>query len=226
MTNQQISDTIKFPEIPVSASSLSVIEKSLLGHFLLLNQPRTVVELGVYHAETTLFMCEFLEMNSIDATLYGFDIPDVIAECREQAQVQAYEASGKLELIGGWLPQSLEDWLQTAPQIDVILIDAEHTYGAVLGELERVWGYVREGGFVLCHDYTPYFPGVQTAVDHFVRKAGANMLPLHSTTAAMEKGHKSGLVALAKPVVRYSKLKQLNLHWRNRLRFMKRLLGR
>lgn len=226
MTTPQFNESIKFPELTTSASSLSLIEKSLLGHFLILNQPRTVVELGVFHAETTLFMCDFLEMNGIDATLYGFDLPDVIEQCREQAQVQAYEASGKLELIGGWLPQSLDNWLQTAPQIDVILIDAEHTYGAVLGELQRVWGYVREGGFILCHDYTPYFPGVQTAVDYFARQSGANVLPLHSTTAAMEKDYKSGLVALAKPVVRYSKLKQLNLHWRNRLRFLKRFLGR
>jgi cephalosporin hydroxylase len=52
--------------------------------------------------------------------------------------------------------------------IDVLLIDTEHTYDQVTGELELWWPRVRVGGYVLAHD-TETFPGVRAAIEDWLQ---------------------------------------------------------
>ncbi len=178
------NDLIKFPEIVLSAHSLTPMEKMLLGNFLLVARPKVVVELGVYKAQTTEFICEFLALNGIDAPVYGFDIPEQIAEIRaENPRIQALEAAGKLHLIPGWLPDSLQAWLDTHTnlKLDFVLVDATHEYPNVTSELELLWPRVAPHGVVLCHDYDrrPEHEGVRYAVDRFAaRTADAQMCSL------------------------------------------------
>lgn len=213
---------VTFPELATSNTSLSILEKSLFGHILLLNHPQTVIELGVYHGMTTRFICNFLSANAIDAKVYGFDLPEIIAERRQEEQLQAWEQSNQLELMAGSLPESLRTWLKKEnPTIDVALVDARHTYGAVLDELTLLWDNLADDGYIICHDYNPHFKGIQYAVDYFVRTHGANMLPLYSSKNATDAGQLSSIAVLAKPVYNYNKLDQLNHHLRNRLRFVK-----
>ena len=178
------NDLIKFPEIVLSAHSLTPMEKMLLGNFLLMSRPKVVVELGVYRAQTTEFICQFLELNGIDAPVYGFDIPEQIEEIRTQnSRVQALEASGRLHLIPGWLPDSLQSWLDdhTNLQIDFALVDATHEYPNVTSELELIWPRIARHGVVMCHDYDrrPEHEGVRYAVDRFAaRTANVQMCSL------------------------------------------------
>ena len=70
--------------------------------------------------------------------------------------------------------------------LDWVYIDAMHTYQAVTADLEAYAAKVKEGGFILGHDYTtlPYYLemgfGVVEAVNDFVGRSGWYFLALTS----------------------------------------------
>ena len=211
-----VENLVKLPPLVAESGSLTPMEKSLLAHFILLARPRIIVELGVYKARTTVFMCGVIEANALDCTVYGFDMPDMVAELRaENADVQALEASGRLRLIPGMLPESLDAWLKQNNQpINLALVDAKHDFWSVNGELRRLWTRLAPDGFILCHDYSPKYDGVRYGVDQFAARHGAMVLPLNSSPAATESGFASVLVALTKPRAQYSLNTRLRHHGR------------
>lgn len=57
--------------------------------------------------------------------------------------------------------------------LDMVFIDANHSYEAVGEDLRYWWGAVKPGGIFAGHDYGhPNFPGVQQAVDEFLTAMG------------------------------------------------------
>lgn len=197
---QAYGDLIKFPILTDAQGSLTAMEKSLLGHFILLVHPRVIVELGVYKAVTTQFMCDFLIKNGIEGVVVGFDLPEVIADLRKSNEPVKYmEQAFRLRLIPGKLPESLATWLgSTDEQIDLALVDATHDYRSVIGELNLLWSRLSAEGYVLCHDYSGKYDGVRYAVDRFTAKRDAMVLPLGSSERARQAGHASVLVALCR----------------------------
>lgn len=169
----------------------------LLGHFLMLGRPRLIIELGVYQALTTEFICQFMEMNNINGCVAGFDLPDVVERLRQTNEaVQRYEQAGSLRLIPGRLPDSLRDFLRSGQKVDLALIDAIHDYPNVLGELELLWKHIAPDAVIICHDYCEKFDGVRYAVDHFSKRHNAMVLPLISSKKPGPEGMFSTLVAL------------------------------
>lgn len=52
--------------------------------------------------------------------------------------------------------------------VDMIFIDGAHDYASVRADLRAFAPYVRGGGIISGHDYTPDFPGVVDAVDEYL----------------------------------------------------------
>lgn len=178
-----INELIQYPTITLSASSLTPLEKIYLGNFLITTQAQTVVELGVFKARTTAYICAFMAANQLDGAVYGFDLPETIERLRaEDNTVQGLEASGCLQLQPGSLPYSLKDWLDSHDKpIDLALVDALHEYNSVRAELELIWPRLAPQGVILCHDYDyrPEHDGTRYAVDDFAaRYPDAQMLSL------------------------------------------------
>ncbi len=198
MNNVQYERLTKFPRLVEDVGSLTAMEKSVLAHFILLVRPRIIIELGVFHAVTTQFICEFLIENELDGRVIGFDLPEVIDELRQNNEsVQRLEASQRLQLVPGRLPFSLSTWLSnTTDRVDFALVDATHDYHNVHGELITLWPYLSVDGFILCHDYSVKYNGVRYAVDEFATKNGVACLPLLSSQAATQARYSSCLVAL------------------------------
>lgn len=162
------------------------MEKLLLGNFMVLIQPRIVVELGVYQAVSTMFLCDFLAANNIQAQVVGFDMPSVVAELRSNhAGVQQREAEGRLRLMPGYLPDALAEWLQTEkPVVDLALIDAMHDYPHVTAELNLLWPHLSVDAAIFCHDYS-WTEGVAFAAQRFAaRRKDAQILSLMSSPEA------------------------------------------
>ena len=191
-------ELVKFPMLVGDQGSLTPTEKSLLGHFILLARPRLIIELGVFRGVTTQFICEFLHENEIDAKVLGFDLPDVVAELRKtNTPIRNWEETSRLQLIPGQLPTILENWLCISNEpVDFALVDANHSYGSVIGELRLLWPRLSENGYIFCHDYSSKHEGVQYAVDRFAAKQRAMVLSLNSSSRARDAGHTSVLVAL------------------------------
>lgn len=192
---------IRLPPLVGGVASLSPLEKSLLGHFLLLARPRVIVEIGVYRAVTTGFIMEFLALNGIEAQVVGFDRPEICEQlARENADVRRWLEDGRLRLVSGELPFSLREWTEREkPVVDFALIDARHDYPSVDWELKLLYPCLAPGGYILGHDYCALFEGVRYAFDHFAARHGAMVLPLASAWPESEPGRGSVLVALRRP---------------------------
>lgn len=80
MGQRSSENLVKMSALSGSLSSLSALEKSLLGHFIELTRPQIIVGLGVQEGATTKFILEFLTINKIHDHLIGFDFPDVVAK--------------------------------------------------------------------------------------------------------------------------------------------------
>ena len=53
--HEAVREPIRLPPLLSSFASLSPMEKSLLGHFMVLSRPRLIVEVGVYPRDHHLF---------------------------------------------------------------------------------------------------------------------------------------------------------------------------
>lgn len=191
---------IKYPKLVNDKGSLTEVEKQILGNFIVLSGGKVLLELGLYKAVTTKFICHFLEINKIEGKLYAFDIPDVVESVSNDPEIKDFINKGILELVPGWLPHSLSNWIKNHPgvPIDFVLDDALHDYPSVYGELKLIWPRLAKSGFILCHDYAGKFPGVVYAVNKFASRHNACMVPMLSSPKTQAAGMGSVLVALRK----------------------------
>jgi hypothetical protein len=195
-----------------TTTSLSAMEKSLLGHFILLGRPKVILELGVFEAVTTRYICEFLRLNQIDAKVYSFDLPEIIAKLRaENTEVQALEASGQLELRAGFLPDALIAWQKEhAEAVDLAIVDAGHTYWHVAQELKLLWKSLAPNGHIICDDYSPKYRGICFAVDEFAQRKDVQMLGLIAGENA--EAYSANLAVLRKRPYQFGLWQQLRFH--------------
>ena len=71
-------------------------------------------------------------------------------------------------------------------ELDFVFIDGEHSYEAVKADVRAWWPKIRNGGFLIGHDYNPKrFPGVCRAVDEFAESKQAPIVKAgHSVWAS------------------------------------------
>ena len=191
--------------------SLNSLEKSFLNHFLGATNPKVIIELGIHKGSTTKHIIEFLEKNKISAKVYGFDLDTVLRELiRTDKIISRYIDKNQLELLGGVLPKSLDEFLsKNNPIVDFVLIDAKHQYKSVLGELELLWPYLSKNSFIICHDY--HKVRLQYAIEHFASKKGAKFIPILNTSS--ESDFQSSLAVLTKPKLQFNFFHWLGLHY-------------
>jgi len=204
---------ILFPETSLDTGhSLNSFEKSLLLHVLAASQPRIILELGVYKGMTTKFICDWLQQYKIEAKIVGFDLPEVLNQLELQdVEIATLVQSGRIRFEAGYLPGTLDDFLKNHNgMIDFVLIDAQHDYKSVLGELNKIWPYLSKGGYIICHDY--HKPRIKYAIEKFARISKAKYLPLLSNSE--ESIVHSSLVILTKPKLKFNWFIWLVHHFR------------
>ncbi len=67
--------------------------------------------------------------------------------------------------LKGWTNEIAKHW---STQVDMIFIDAGHTYEAVKEDVELYYDHVKPGGIVALHDVTPSWPGVERVWNEIV----------------------------------------------------------
>ena len=172
----------------------------IIGNLLVVSEPKLVIETGVFNGLTTKFVCEFLKKNGIQGfRIAAFDMPDVVQDIQSR---NPYFASEKhVELVGGLLPRSLQRYLEsTADLVDFAIVDGDHSYKGVTGDLETLAPRMRPGGYIFAHDYRrhdPEYRGLTAAVYHFAVRRGFALLPLNPT--GLPSREVWGSVLLRKP---------------------------
>lgn len=220
---------IPFPDTSLdSEHSLNPFEKSMLIHFLGASKPKTILELGVYKGITTKYLCAWLRQFNIQATVVGFDLVDVLQELKNgDTEIRDLEKNGQVKFMPGYLPDTLDSFLEEHQgSVDFALIDAQHDYPSVHGELTRIWPRLSNNGFIICHDY--HKPRIQYAIEKFSRQTGARYLPILANP--QESVVYSSLVVLTKPKMEFKFTHWLVYHfqvksWRGYY-FLKKLFRR
>jgi predicted O-methyltransferase YrrM len=198
---KSIADIIMFPDMIDEAGSIGCVEKMIIGQLIMISQPRLVIETGVFKGQTTRFVADFIVMNRLPACrIVSFDFPQVI----QRVQTDPYFANHQqIELIAGILPNALAKFLSDCVQpVDLAIIDAEHSYSAVMQELTCIHQKLRPGGYVFCHDYRehdPKYEGVRVAIEEFAQRRQYHFLPLQPSE---HRGQEIiwGVAILRKPI--------------------------
>jgi predicted O-methyltransferase YrrM len=153
------------------------------------HRPRTVVELGTWRGASAIAMARVVRRwggtvtcidtwtgdaihggTSVDGVTFERTpgAPAMIAECAANLIAAGVQAS--VRLIPATTIEAARAWRDP---IDFLYIDADHSFSAVLADLETWIPFVRRGGIVAGDDYgNPAFPAVRQAWDYVEREHG------------------------------------------------------
>lgn len=135
-----------------------------------------VVEIGSYVGDSTrIFATNFDQVVAIDPwdtsgknktdgdTIYESFSPAIEKQFDEL--IKDFPNIKKMKMTGDLAIEHFED-----ESIDMVYIDALHTYEDVKNDIEKWFLKVKIGGIVAGHDYQKIFPGVIKAVEEFFGK--------------------------------------------------------
>lgn len=134
-----------------------------------------VAELGVFrgvYSERIVERCQPKLLYLVD--LWGSRVDWWIdGEIRSVSGGEAYHlCRSKFELNQSvkLRRESTIDFLASMPDksLDLVYLDADHSYRSVRDELALSWPRMKPGGWISGHDYCSLFPGVVQAVSEFI----------------------------------------------------------
>lgn len=134
-------------------------------------EPDTIVETGVRHGFSTLYLLAALEMNG-SGHLYSVDLPlradESVSEFRDETFDDNPATTIPAGRDSGWIiPDSVQGrWtlemgksqrllpgiLEASEPLDVFIHDSEHSFPCMLFEYEIAWEHLREGGLLISDD--------------------------------------------------------------------------
>lgn len=130
-----------------------------------------MVEIGCYVGDSTkVFQRYFKKIYAIDPWENGYDDTDASSFIYPMNEIEAQ--------FDGWADKCSNIEKKKMKSIDaveyfrdgcldLVYIDAKHTYESVKEDIELWRPKLREGGYLCGHDYQGKFPGVIKAVDEF-----------------------------------------------------------
>lgn len=111
---------------------------------------RTILEIGVRGGTSTnAFLCGIRDRGHQNLYLYSIDIADCSGVVKDKELRRWWHfTKGDSKTV---------PWCQ---QIDVLLIDGDHSYEGVKADYDRFMPFVKRGGLILMHDVTWAHKGV------------------------------------------------------------------
>jgi predicted O-methyltransferase YrrM len=123
-----------------------------------------LVELGSYHGRSTLFFRlanPLIKILTIDVCKQ-YDVKETIPESIDKEVLE----KGNIFQVAG---DSLEVVKRFNWSIDFLFIDTRHTYEDTKKSIELWAPFVKNGGYILFHDYNEGFDGVRVAVNEWLQ---------------------------------------------------------
>jgi len=125
----------------------------------------TAAEIGVFKGINSAIIARKLKPK----TFFCVDPYDVYNECQDINQIQEIERCAHRRLAHrhvNWVKSSDRSVVaNTIGEVDYLYIDGDHSYKAVLDDLNAFWGSVKENGMIAGHDICK--PEVFRAVAEF-----------------------------------------------------------
>jgi cephalosporin hydroxylase len=171
MQTINIPDMIKqYTTSMMGAAGLAAIQRAI-DNFPFDNS-ETVVEIGVYHGDTTVFIGKYLRYS-------GKDAMQICIDPFERAKAEPLNAIGNRAVFEANVADNLLDVITIAEPseaaselideyIGLLVIDGSHLYENTKKDLALYAPKVVPGGYMFVDDYGPAYPGVVRALDEFI----------------------------------------------------------
>lgn len=123
--------------------------------FVLLTQPKTILETGVYKGYSTCNMASALKLLDNEGHIYCID-PKRILHIWEGTELKG---------MISWIPKLSQESLDILKdkKFDLLVLDSDHHYDTAMWELINFEKMLNVGGYILMHD-SIFFDGVGAAV--------------------------------------------------------------
>jgi len=155
--------------LPRSVGNLTTDELAAMTLICQWLKPSVVFEFGTFNGRTTLNLAAntpadtkiyTLDLADPGATQHSLDQVDVDLHLRDESGIyfRNTTVSGKIEQL--WGDSALFDETAWRGKVDLILVDAAHSYEYVRSDTTKALAMLRPGGVVLWHDYCVWYPGV------------------------------------------------------------------
>jgi predicted O-methyltransferase YrrM len=138
----------------------------------------TVLEIGTNEGKSASFMAFGLRhAHNFNARVHCVDLwslggPTQQHNYRDPHKQKKFENNierlGLKDLVVGHRAESTEFAKTWTGDIDLLFIDAGHSYEAVKADYEAWRGFVPAGGFIAFHDYLAMWPGIMKLLDEEV----------------------------------------------------------
>ncbi|HYG86049.1 MAG TPA: class I SAM-dependent methyltransferase [Azospirillum sp.] len=146
-----------------------------VGHFYYvmtkLLRPKLVLETGTHFGYSSYCIADALQENGEDGVLYTIDL------VKEHHVFQGTEHKDRVVFINGhsmevdmgvFVGRDPRRGPAGMPIFDMLVLDADHSYSGIIGEVNRFSPHLRVGGVMLLHD-SMYFDGIGLVVQQLAR---------------------------------------------------------
>lgn len=128
------------------------------------SQTITYVEIGCYAGGSACLMLQRPNTNVISIDL-GYPIPEETVY-NNVAKLNKFNNSYNYLKGDSQTHEMVNRLKELTHEIDILFIDGDHTYQAVINDFTLYEGLVKKGGYIIFDDYYDYgCPGVKIAVD-------------------------------------------------------------
>ncbi|NNC91922.1 MAG: class I SAM-dependent methyltransferase [Acidimicrobiia bacterium] len=149
-----------------------------------------VVEIGSYSGMTAAFVAETLAEAGLHNRILSIDPFERVPHTRRnpggkyKRYLRTMEERGLEHRCLPLVAYSQDAASAVPDHIGLLIIDGNHEYDSVAGDLARYAPKVLPGGFIFLDDHTATYPGVVKAVEEFV-DATPDYEPLHQSYFAI-----------------------------------------
>lgn len=127
--------------------------------------PNTIIEIGVYEGQTTLWLSDTLSEHNDSLKIFAID-PHVGSNDLEGINFGVVKSNflynvsvnqnKNIEYISKHSCKGLMDLIQSGVKADLIYIDGDHRAAGVLTDLVLAWQVLSVGGVIVCDDATSW----------------------------------------------------------------------
>jgi hypothetical protein len=159
-------------------------------------RPMVVVETGVAHGVSSLYILQALEDNGV-GSLYSIDLPNAdpaycsgdiyttIPEGKDVGWLVPKSLRNRWTLLLGSSSLLLTPLLERVEKVDIFIHDSEHSYENMMAEFRSAWPKIREGGLLMSHDVN--LKVTKGAFFRFAESVGRSPAKLFSGLGAIRK---------------------------------------
>lgn len=151
--------------------------------------PPVLVEIGSYCGRATLALALTLRgMGRDDARIISIDEPSLGAAPDGRAPREALRSHLAAHGLADLVVFAPEDEPSPEERIShLVLVDGQHDYASVRGDVERFASRLAPDGFLVFHDYADYFPDVQRYVDELLLAGAYDFVAQASSLIALTR---------------------------------------